>query len=220
MPTNRVRRRRVFEPTITPTQWALLCDEPIPQDGPMDGAIDRWCFDADEPAKANAWGRRSAAELWAEHGVTVIEQWVAEYPGTRPSTWWRCEAPRATPGDYQAAISFRPDVAQPRRRLGGIGTPKFEVLAHVPLFWCGVPLDWVSRWEVEYYGDRRAEIGLPPSNRPFLGLAIDRDDPPMFESEAAYLDRHGLLRPGERRRLKPVDFEPKSILAILELEPA
>ena len=63
MPTNRVRRRRVFEPTITPTQWALLCDEPIPQDGPMDDAIDRWCFDADEPAKANAWGggaRRSS----------------------------------------------------------------------------------------------------------------------------------------------------------------
>jgi hypothetical protein len=37
---------------------------------------------------------------------------------------------------------------------------------------------------------------------------IDWSDPPMFESEAAYLDRHGLLSAAERRRLRPADFEP------------
>ena len=31
---------------------------------------------------------------------------------------------------------------------------------------------------------------------------FDPNDPPQFESEAAYLERHGLLLPGERRRLR------------------
>jgi hypothetical protein len=38
---------------------------------------------------------------------------------------------------------------------------------------------------------------------------FDSNDPPRFESEASYLDRHGLLLPGERRRLKREDFEPE-----------
>jgi len=41
---------------------------------------------------------------------------------------------------------------------------------------------------------------------------IDWKDPPVFESEASYLDRHGLLRAGERRRLKPADFEPVTLV--------
>ena len=40
---------------------------------------------------------------------------------------------------------------------------------------------------------------------------VDPNDPPIFESEASYLDRHGLLTAAERRRLRPADFEPVAI---------
>jgi hypothetical protein len=46
-----------------------------------------------------------------------------------------------------------------------------------------------------------------PSN--FSGVAIDPNDPPTFESQAAYLKRHGLLLAGEERRLKKADWEPE-----------
>ena len=72
-----------------------------------------------------------------------------------------------------------------RRRLGGIGVPMHERFpAYVPIYECGVP--------VIFHAD-------DPSN------------PPAFESEAAYLKRHGLLTPEETRRLRKKDFEPEVI---------
>lgn len=38
----------------------------------------------------------------------------------------------------------------------------------------------------------------------------DPAKPALFESQAAYLDRHGLFLPGERKRLKAADFEPEA----------
>ena len=87
------------------------------------------------------------AELWRDHRDRIIAEHVSDFPGTRPQRWWEYDAP------------------EPRRRLGGTGTP---------------------------------------------GLAIDPNDPPIFESEAAYLERHGLFLPGERKRLRKVDFEPEA----------
>lgn len=40
---------------------------------------------------------------------------------------------------------------------------------------------------------------------------IDPDDPPVVESEAAYLRRHRLLLPGEARRLAKGAFEPTAL---------
>lgn len=37
---------------------------------------------------------------------------------------------------------------------------------------------------------------------------VDPVDPPAIESEAAFLDRHGLFLPGERRRVEPDAFVP------------
>jgi hypothetical protein len=49
--------------------------------------------------------------------------------------------------------------------------------------------------------------GRPPEGyTPF-----DHSNPPMFESEARYLQRLKLLLPGEVRRLRTADFEPESI---------
>ena len=46
---------------------------------------------------------------------------------------------------------------------------------------------------------------------------FDPSDPPTFESQASYLDRHGLLTKAERRALQklPNAFQPENILAFI-----
>jgi len=42
-------------------------------------------------------------------------------------------------------------------------------------------------------------------------VPVDPNDPPTFESQAAYLKRLGLLLPGEEKRLAPKAFAPERI---------
>jgi hypothetical protein len=49
--------------------------------------------------------------------------------------------------------------------------------------------------------------------RDFPAERFDPDNPPRFESQASYLDRHALLLPSERRRLRREDFEPEVLPA-------
>ena len=97
------------------------------------------------------------------------------------SAWWKYAAP------------------EPRRRLGGVGQPAFEVSASAEAYEIGLPTIWVTPADV----DRRGTA--------FEGVPIDPDDPPRFESEAHYLRRLGLLLPGEMGRLTEADFEPEKI---------
>src|SRR5678815_4034703 len=57
--------------------------------------------------------------LWRAHADEIVAEHVAEYLGTRPRRWWDYDAP------------------EPRQRLGGIGTPCHEVLAHRPAYELG-----------------------------------------------------------------------------------
>jgi len=82
------------------------------------------------------------------------------------------------------------DASRPRRRVGGTGTPCHECLAYNPRLEYGVPADWINQ-------------------------TIDPRDPPLYESEAAYLKRLRLLLPPERRRLSAGDFEPESVIEVL-----
>ena len=167
-----------------------------------DEAVD-WLYGG----KGGAWYFFQSAEhlreLWHEHEEVVVAEHVAEWPGSRPCRWWQLSAP------------------EPRRRLGGIGTPNFEVLAHAPSYWYGVPCGWVTQWEVDYYNGRAVDVHGQPirdgyKDGDFTGIAVDLDDPPIYEAEATFLERHGLLLAGERRRLTPGDFEPESIVDIIE----
>ena len=111
---------------------------------------------------------------------------------------------------------FLDALAEPRRRLGGIGTPAYEVLNVLPAFRAGLPTEWVSAWDEAYYNGRRRDVHGEPIGTEyhegyFAGLAPRADDPPVYESEAAYLERHGLLSAAERRRLTPADFAPVRI---------
>jgi hypothetical protein len=132
---------------------------------------------------------------WAAYRDAVIAEHVAEHPGTRPLRWWEIDA------------------KEPRRRIGGTGTPAAEVLAHGPSFHYGLPAVWITPADVALYTGTARDIhgkliGIRPPGTKFAGVAIDPNDPPLFESEASYLDRLGLFLPGERKRLTSDDFEP------------
>ena len=141
--------------------------------------------------------RDELATLWATHSERILAEHVADYPGTRPERWWKFESP------------------EPRKRLGGIGTPAHEVLAYVPTFSYGLPAIWITPWQVKYYGGTAVDIrgnpigSLVPTD--FKGVAIDSNDPPRFESQASYLKRHGLFLAGEERRLRKTDFEVETV---------
>ncbi len=105
-----------------------------------------------------------------------------------------------------------------RQRLGGVGTPSHERHATAPHLVFGIPDDWVSQREVDYYNGRAFHvdghrIGTEYQEGDFASVAIDPDDPPRYESEATYLQRLDLLWPGEFERLAEADFEPETVEA-------
>ena len=113
----------------------------------------------------------------------ILAHFVANHPGRRPAVWWKLRG-------------------EPRARLGGQGTAPWDCgLAYVPTFDRGIP----SLWED---GGLWTSLGKVP---PPSFVAFDPEDPPVFESEAAYLKRHELLLPGEAKRLGRADFEPEPI---------
>ena len=89
---------------------------------------------------------------------------------------------------------------EPRRRLGGTGDPLDAItnLRETPYTY-GIPWSW-------------RQEGQPYTR----GVPISDTDPPMFESEATYLARLGLLEPGERERIPRIDFEPEVIRVVGE----
>lgn len=90
-------------------------------------------------------------EVWHEHRGSLLTAWLREKPGTRPAGWWMFDAPR-----------------EPRRRVGGVGTP----LKDAPLHF-GIP----SQFEDDYHFT----------------------NPPRYEAECDYLQRHNLLMAEESK---------------------
>jgi hypothetical protein len=120
------------------------------------------------------------ADLWKTHGEAVVAEHVEDSPGSRPGRWWEYNAPRSKLGTYPGA-GYDGELPEPRNRIGGTGTPAYECRSVGPSFSFGIPNIWVG---------------------------IDSDDPPTFESQAAYLKRHNLLMAGEEKR---ADFEPETV---------
>jgi hypothetical protein len=119
-------------------------------------------------------------QLWEQHGATVIAEFVKENPGTRPPLFWEHDAPRLPMGTFPGWF-VDGKLPMPRERIGGTGTAAYEVTSVMPSFWYGIPDCWI---------------------------AIEKGDEPVFESQASYLKRHGLLFDGEERRS---DFSPEII---------
>jgi hypothetical protein len=153
-------------------------------------------------------------KTWHSVRDTFVAQWITSRPGTRPFTWWQFSAP-AEPVALAPGRLWRDDdrAAAHRRRLGGRGTPQHEAWGARPTFSFGIPTEWFTSGQVEYYNGRAVDVdgrllGREFAGRPFAGVAPDAFDPPRFESEAAYLQRHGLLTKSERAMLTAADFEP------------
>ena len=151
--------------------------------------------------------------VWKKLREEILRAWIEEHPGSRPWAWWRFEAPR---WGKKFRAWFDGTLPEPRRRLGGKGTPKFEALAVVPALPFGIPDFWVTDFDVSYYNGNARDIDGNPigeeySEGHFKGEAIDPADPPVFESEASYLRRHKLFLPGEEERIPPETWEPEAI---------
>jgi hypothetical protein len=197
MPTNRAwRGRKGGQGSLSLGAIAFLRDDPY--DPRLGG--DLW------PGNEHSWLTRhddepyvllgpnamrkvsgmSARQLVERYGDEYIKDYVAEYPGERPAWWWRFNTPEPM-----------------RRRLGGVGAAWHgsETGERYPNQQDsrGVPLVFVTDENLHWWGK-------PP------GPPIDPKNPPQYESESAFLDRHGLLSEAERAQLEPADFEPESIL--------
>jgi hypothetical protein len=112
---------------------------------------------------------------WARHGQEIVERWSRIKPGRRPSCWWLFSAPRLGREFIERWPAWGAWVLTKYHepRLREGGDG--EYLEHFPDVERGFPACWSH---------------------------VDPEDPPLFESSAAYLKRHGLLLPGERKRLK------------------
>jgi hypothetical protein len=113
----------------------------------------------------------------------VLGDWISDRPGTRPRGWWAFDAP------------------EQRRRLGGVGEPICEFAGWFDFGPSGLPegAEWPADAAlVHYYG---------------RGRVIDPLDPPLYEAQATFLKRHGLLTAAEERRLCAADFAPEALRA-------
>ena len=124
----------------------------------------------------------------------------ARHPGTRPRAWWTLEAPRYL-DDPWTDCYYHGTFAEPRRRLGGKGTPIFECLGYVPAFDLGIPDSFIDASTLAYYLDNTG--GLENGDHPGEPVeAFDPNDPPRYESQALYLWDRDLLEPKERKAVE------------------
>ena len=165
---------------------ALLFDEPVS----LDTERDFWehyiaTFPDDSGGQPIGPSMR---DYWGQYREQILPMWIAGKPGTRPSLWWTYDAPRlVNPPWYWQHF----DLCEPRQRLGGVGDihrgcgPEFDR---------GLPGPWLEGWETDADD-----------------IAADPNDPPLYEAQATYLRRHGLLEPGEEERLTESSFAPERV---------
>src|SRR4029450_11183666 len=86
---------------------------------------------------------------WVVLGEELLAALIDPPPGPRPWAWWRFAAPRWFRAALPARLRdlghvFLQWLPAPRRRLGGVGTAAYEVVAYVPELPFGIPICWVS----------------------------------------------------------------------------
>src|SRR5262245_31705133 len=95
--------------------------------------------------------RSECASVWGIVWPSLELEWSESYPGRRPAWWWIFDAPPMSAAEIAAMgwedCDFAEHLREPRRRLGGVGDPKFEHLNYVPSWDYGIPSSWVSEWE-------------------------------------------------------------------------
>ena len=120
---------------------------------------------------------------WSISRKKILKSWIDAHPGTRPYAWWCFDAPET------------------RQRVGGTGTPKHEVLKYAATCVFGIPRYWITPQDTGILG-RAVHKGKP----------VDKNDPPLFESQATYLERHGLLSDKEIAALPEDAYDLEAVI--------
>ncbi len=203
---------------LSESELAYLTDADVKLEG--FAHYDLWCLRHGMPGID---GSRGPGELWREFRAEYLPLFIEKNPCRRLLPWWEWDAPRQP--DRGSGWFYEGKLPEPRRRLGGVGTPDFEVLNYVPEFDRGIPTGWISKRDEDFYNGRSLDIFGNPMNEKwppgsghykegdFKGVAIDPNDPPQFESEAAYLRRYGFLSEAEKKYLArhPELLEPEKL---------
>jgi hypothetical protein len=188
MPTTRRRRVRSLRHDVHPIVIAYLRDEDPDPEKFGDGARHALWEIEIKPGRL-----RSIYDAVSER---LIADWIKRYPGTRPSGWWEWTA------------------TEPRQRIGGTGSLMSDFLAYAPEFHFGMATRWACEALIQKGWPNVSVNSMPAHWAPIEALSsaipFDPADPPLFESEATYLQRLNLLLPGERKLLGPEDFEPEA----------
>ncbi|MDF2971625.1 MAG: hypothetical protein K0R61_2075 [Microvirga sp.] len=157
-------RRNALDPSIDLCSWDFLHDATT-LDDEREHSWQLISLSAGDDASFHP-DKKTARELWNEHGKAVLSWWVKANPGTRPKCWWRFEAP------------------EPRKRVGGRGALRSEVWGMPPYIAnCGLPSP-----DGFVTADDTAATAAGYE-------AADPAHPPLFESQPAYLKRLGLFAP-------------------------
>lgn len=184
------KRPRAGAGTVSEAAWAFLNDALTDDIGT---SWERWGLEANQPLFLKG---PPPAELWAQFRDVVLKRWILDRPGSRPSLWWRYDAPRLPQGTYENCF-WDGMLPEPRLRIGGVGTALHDILAYVPVTYLGVPKHWQAH----------EEASITPEIEP-----INPENPPTFESQASYLDRFSLMTASERRRVHSAHFSPESVI--------
>ena len=167
------------------------------------------------------WGNDTEQRaVWRAVRARVLADWIQRTPGTRPWIWWEVDGPKWRLEHMPKRIAHSSALwvgrlCEPRRRLGGIGTPEYEVLNTWPSLPFGLPSVFVAAWAVDpttggaadVHGER---IGTKYHEGHFSGLAID----PGIRRATNHRPRtrrHGLMDAAERKRLPAEAFEPEIV---------
>jgi hypothetical protein len=190
MPTKRRRMPHNQAAQISPAILSLV-SEGLWQGEEAESEVAEWKFFLDDDEKK---------QIFDQVRDVILGEWIRRRPGTRPNWWWETDAPEKS-----------------RRRLGGIGDAAHEFLNYVERYDHGIPRMFLDQRTVDLYNGRLRDIHGNPvmgeyTEGYFKGRAIDPTDPPVFESEAAFLKRHGLLTARELSTLRKADFEPEIVL--------
>jgi hypothetical protein len=191
----RTPKARKHDLPVWQQEFLLTGQEPIEDEDLNPFEIIEW--------KCHSCQRPDPVQIaWSQYGEGLLQEFIEAYPGHRPYAWFAFESP------------------EPRRRVAGVGDPKHEHLNYGPVFRFGIPVLWVSQREVDFYNGRARDVngariekwgGGYYEEGHFKGAAIAINNPPQFESQAAFLDRLGLLSERERKALHADAFQPESL---------
>ncbi len=146
-------------------------------------SCDRYVLFCYRTAQHGLDGEPEPRELWEEYGDDFLPAFIEKNPGRRPIAWWHWDAPRQP--DQGSGFWYEGTLQEARRRISGKGELRH---GYKPFCDYGIPQYWDPK-------------------------TLDPDDPLIFESQAAYLSRHDLLSPKEKKYIEkhPEMMEPEKV---------